>query len=71
MDVNRGPSLVRGVAELLQPAIGTLRTARDAELPPVPDHLVRKICPAFAGNDPHQLLFNFLRILLFSQFETA
>src|SRR5208282_5382694 len=53
MNPNRRPGLIGGVTKFLQRAIGALRTARHAQLPPMPDHFVRKICPAIARNDPH------------------
>src|SRR6266478_4248649 len=52
VNFNRGPRLICRVTQLFQSAIGTLWTACYAEFPTVPDHFVRKVCPAVAGDDP-------------------
>ena len=46
---------------------------RDAtqERAAVPDHLVKKIRPAIPRNNPHQILLNFLRVLLLREFQPA
>ena len=69
VDLDRGPGLIRGVTQLLQPTVRALRTACHAKLPPMPDHFVRKIRPPLTRNDPHQVLFNFSRVVLLRQLQ--
>src|SRR5579863_1388790 len=65
------PSLVGGVADIFEQAVDALGLASDAELASVPDDLVRKKYPLFAGNDAHQVLLDFLRIGIRGQLEAA
>jgi hypothetical protein len=69
MNLNRRPSLIRRVAQFLNPAIRALRAARHAEFPPMPDHFVRKVSPAIARNNLHQIFFNLSWVFVFGQFE--
>src|SRR5579884_1496167 len=59
VDFHGAPGFVGGVADIFQRAFGAFWPARDAQLAPMPDDLVRKICPALARDDAHQVLLDF------------
>jgi hypothetical protein len=61
---HRAPSLIGGVAEILQGTIGALRLPRDAESPAVQDQLMRKKNPFFTRDNPHQILLDLAGIFL-------
>src|ERR1700678_3045951 len=71
VNLNRRPSLVGRVAYLFQSAVRALRTACQAKFPPVPDHFMRKVGPALAGNNLHQVFFDLPGVLLLRQFQSA
>ncbi len=62
--LDRAPGLVAGVADVLERTLCTIRFTREAELPSMPDDLVREQNPTFARDDFHQVLFDFWGIVL-------
>jgi len=71
MNLDRAPGFVGGVANIFQRAIDTLRLACDAEFASMPDDLMGKENPFLAGDDAHQILLDFLRIIVGRQFQAA
>ena len=71
MNVYRAPRFIRGVADIFQWALGAFRSARHAELASVPDDLVRKERPFLARDHLHQVLLDFLRILVARKLQPA
>lgn len=71
MHRHRAPGLIGGMAEVFEGAVDALGLAGDAEPASVPDDLVGKENPLFAWDDSHQVLFDFLRIILRGEFEAA
>jgi len=71
MHLHRAPGLVRGVAYIFQRAVYAFGLAGDAEFASVPDDLVGKENPFLAWDHAHQILLDFLRIVVRGQFEAA
>src|ERR1700691_5689184 len=67
MHLNRAPRLVAGVADDLQQAFNAFWLAGNAQLPSVPNDLMREQNPFFARDNAHQILLDFLRIGIDSQ----
>src|SRR5580704_16389780 len=59
------------MAKSLQRAVNALGFARDAQAASVPDDLVREENPFLARDDAHQVLLDFLRIIVCSEFQAA
>src|SRR5438445_4071899 len=71
MNVYRAPRFIRGVADIFQWALGAFRSARHAELASVPDDLVRKERPFLARDHLHEILLDFLRVLVARKLQPA
>src|ERR1700731_2827906 len=71
MYFHRAPGLIGGMADVFQKAIHALRFARNAELASMPDNLMGEENPLLARDDAHQVLLDFLWIIVRGEFETA
>ena len=67
MHFHRRPRLVFRMTQRLYRTIRALRLARDAQIPPVMDHLVRVQNPPIRRDDLHQILLNLLRVIVLSE----
>src|SRR3989442_15773425 len=71
VNLYRAPRFIRGMADIFQWASGAFGSACRAQLPSVPDDLVRKERPFLARDHLHQVLLDFLRILVARKLQPA
>ena len=71
MHVHGAPGFVGGVADIFEGTVDAFGFARDAEFAAVPDDLVGEKNPFFPRDDAHQILLDFLRVIVGGEFQAA